>query len=996
MEKRFDRKGAGAPTGPAYWRSLEELTQSEAFLERLHDEFPQHAAFLTSGIARREFLKLAAASLMLGGLNACTRQPKETIVPYVEQPENVVPGKPRFYATAATIGGYAQGILVESHEGRPTKIEGNDRHPDALGATTLFSQADLLDLYDPDRSRLVLREGRIATWKAFLDAIGEALAGVKGTRGAGLRILTPTVTSPTLAAQIEALLSAYPEARWHCHEPVDRGALFTGTRLAFGRPLETRYRLEAADVILSLDADFLAPGPGNLAYAKAFSRRRRAFGGNEMNRLYVVESTPSITGSIADHRFQARPSAFEGIAWALAAALGVVPEEGVEGPEWIGAVARDLTAHPGRGLIVAGPSLSPEVHALVHAMNDRLGNRGATLLHTPPVPASITAAPLSELVAEMRAGKVSLLAILGGNPVYDAPADLGFGEALSTVRMSVHLGLHTDETARRVHWHLPQAHYLETWSDARAFDGTATIRQPLIAPLYDGHGLHEVVSIFQGKPGRSDHDIVKETWRNLWKQAGKSTPFDLFWRTSLHEGVVADSGFAPIPPETLPIRRDFLATWKRHEPQEGIEIVFRPDPTIHDGRYTNNGWLQETPKPLTKLTWDNALLLAPATAASLGIENGAHLRVTFEGRSVEAPAWILPGQTEGCVTVHLGYGRRATGRVGTGTGFDAYALRTSAARWSGVGVKLEKTGRKSLLVSTQDHHAMAGRPIVRTATREHFEKHPEFAKHMAHDPDPSLTLYPPEHEYRGYAWGMAIDLSRCTGCSACTVACQAENNIPIVGKDQVANGREMHWIRIDRYYSGEIDDPATHHQPVLCQQCENAPCEPVCPVGATVHSAEGLNDMVYNRCVGTRYCANNCPYKVRRFNFLQYADRETESLKAMRNPNVTVRVRGVMEKCTYCVQRINAARIAAKKEGREIRDGEIVTACQAVCPSEAIVFGDINDPESRVSRWKAQPLDYSLLGELGTRPRTTYLAKITNPNPELRPSNAHEPERKKA
>jgi molybdopterin-containing oxidoreductase family iron-sulfur binding subunit len=701
-----------------------------------------------------------------------------------------------------------------------------------------------------------------------------------------------------------------------------------------------------------------------------------------MNRLYVVESTPTNTGTMADHRLALRAGEIEGFARAVAQGLGILggTAAAASGPhaKWIAAVARDLQKHRGAGLVLAGDGQPPVVHALIHAINHALGNVGATVVHTDPVEASPVdqRESLQELARDMEAGRVNVLIVLGGNPVFTAPADLQFAERLSKVKFRVHLGLYDDETTRLCDWHIPEAHYLEAWSDARAYDGTATIIQPLIAPLYGGKSAHEFLAEILGQPGRTGYEIV----RDYWKGRHRSKDFELFWRTALYEGVIDGTA---LPAKSVSLKKGIGETGKRGNGEGGgLEIAFLPDPTIWDGRFANNGWLQELPKPLTKLTWDNAALVSPATAERLGLSTGDVVELQYGGRTVRAPIWILPGQAPDSVSVHFGYGRTRTGRVGTGAGFDAYPLRTTTAPWFASGLTIRKTGARYPLVSTQSHNSMEGRHLVRAGTLEEYQKHPEFAREMGEEPPRDLSLYP-GFKYEGYAWGMAIDLNACTGCNACVVACQAENNSPIVGKDQVSRGREMHWIRIDRYYQGGVEDPEVHHQPVMCQQCENAPCEPVCPVGATLHGSEGLNDMVYNRCIGTRYCSNNCPYKVRRFNFLAFQDFDTPSLKLMRNPNVTVRSRGVMEKCTYCVQRINAAKIEAEKADRSVRDGEILTACQQACPAQAIVFGNINDPGSRVSKLKAEPRSYGLLADLNTRPRTTYLAKVRNPNPEL-------------
>ncbi len=984
------REHLSAMRGEKYWRSLEELAATEDFQEFLHQEFPRQAFPAPHSVNRREFLRLMSASLALAGLSACTRPPNEKIVPYVKAPEEIIPGKPLFFATGMTLGGFATGLLVESHMGRPTKIEGNPEHPASLGATDVFAQASVLTLYDPDRSQVVNYTGQISTWNAFFTAVNTALETQRNRKGAGLRLLTETITSPTLAAQIQELLRLFPEAKWHQYEPVGRDSVRKGARLVFGEDVNTYYRFDQAEVILSLEADFFSAMPGSVRYAREYAAKRQIHAGHPtMNRLYAVESTPTLAGAMADHRWLLQPGEMEDFARAVAQELGITvtpPRDSVIRPfaSRLSALVRDLQKHQGASIILAGEQQSPLVHALAHAMNHALGNIGHTVIYTEPVEAHPVdeIESLRDLVKDMETGAVDMLIILGGNPVYNAPADLNFTTHLSKVKLRIHSGLYEDETSYLCHWHVPEAHYLESWGDARAYDGTVTMMQPLIAPLYGGKSVYELLAALLGQPDRSSYDIVRDHWKSRY--TGKD--FDQFWAKAVHDGFIEGSA---LPVKSVSFQANLQSTEvlppSREETRTGdvrpLEIVFRPDPTIFDGRFANNSWLQELPKPLTKLTWDNAALLSPTTAERLGLQNEEVVELHYQGRMVRAPIWIMPGQADDTVTVHLGYGRTRVGKVGAGIGFNAYALRSSTSPWSGSGLEIRRTGTQYRLVSTQ-HHSMEGRHLVRVGTVQEYVSHPEFVHEMGHDPSPEQTLYP-GFRYTGYAWGMAIDLNACVGCNACVIACQAENNIPVVGKEQVANGRAMHWIRIDRYYKGELENPETYHQPVLCMQCENAPCEVVCPVAATVHSDEGLNDMVYNRCVGTRYCSNNCPYKVRRFNYLQYADWDTPSLKLGRNPDVTVRSRGVMEKCTYCVQRINAARIEAEKDGRKIQDGEILTACQQVCPTEAIIFGDINDPNSRVTKMKAEPLNYGLLTELNTRPRTTYLARLRNPNPEI-------------
>ncbi len=982
--------------GPAFWRGLEELAGTPEFEEMLTREFPAQASVWPDGVSRRGFLGLMGASLAFGGLTACTRQPLERIVPYVDQPESIVPGKPLRFATAMTLGGYATGLLAESHMGRPTKVEGNPEHPASLGATDLFAQASVLSMYDPDRSQTVTHLGRISTWPAFLADTRKALTALDALGGARIRLLSGTVTSPSLAATIRRLLERYPRARWHQHEPAGRGGAVDGAAAAFGEAVECRYDLSRAEVVLSLDSDLLTSGPGSLRYARDFmSRRRVRPGSGSMSRLYAAETTPTATGSLADHRLPLSGGQLMLLATALAAELGAADAApanrlGERQAAWVRTVAEDLRLHPGSSLVVAGDCAPQDLHVLAHAMNDRLGNAGSTVMYSDPVPADAgdQGGTFAELVEAMAAGEVDVLISLGSNPVYDAPADADIMAALYKVSRRIHLGPYVDETAEFSQWHVPEAHYLETWGDGRAFDGTLTLQQPLIEPLYGGKSALELVAALIDDEERSGLDLLRAEWQ---ARTPEGEEFEGFWRRSLHDGFVPGSELPARRPRLDQDAVDRAAAELSAGESGGLELVFRPDPTVWDGRFANNGWLQECPKPLTKLTWENAALISPALAQQQGLETGDVVELVAGGRNLEAPVWVLPGQPDGSVTLHLGYGRATAGRVGSGLGVNANLLRPATA-WRIGGLELRPTGARQILASTQLHHnVMPDNPegeeaerrhLVRVGTIEEFKREPDFAQHVAHGPDPELSMFP-GHDYPGYAWGLAVDLGACTGCNACVVACQAENNIPVVGKEQVAVGREMHWIRIDRYYHGDLDEPAVHHQPVMCMHCEQAPCEVVCPVGATVHSDEGLNDMVYNRCVGTRYCSNNCPYKVRRFNFLKYADTETPVLKLLRNPDVTVRTRGVMEKCTYCVQRINQARIEANVGDRKIRDGEIQTACQQVCPTRAIAFGDLNDADSEVSRWKQQPTNYALLDELGTRPRTSYLAKITNPNSEL-------------
>ena len=985
-----------AAQGPEYWRSLEELAGTPEFEDLLHREFPRQASeWIGDNVSRRGFLQLISASLALAGLSGCTKMPTQAIVPYVRQPEELVLGRPQFYATAFVINGCAQPVLARSNDGRPTKIEGNPEHPASRGATDLFAQGAILDLYDPDRSQTNMYQGSSRPWEAFIAGMAAPLASQGANGGAGLRVLTHTVNSPTLASQMRTLQQRYPQMKWHQWEPVNRSSVYAGAQLAFGEPVESRYNFANADVVLSLDSNFLYSGHAGFAlYSLDFANRRDPNPDHNpkgLNRLYVVEGSATTTGFMADHRLPVKPSDVEQCARALAARLGVAGAGGnvaAEVGKWLEVVAADLQAHKGRALVVVGQHQPPAVHALGHAINEALGAVGSTVVYTDPVIPNTAdpTASLKELLGDINAGKVDMLLIAGCNPLYAAPADLNFAETVSKVPLKIHWGLHFDETAVQCDWHVSATHFLEEWSDARCITGQATIVQPLIAPLYGSHSLHEVIAVLSGQPDATGYDLV----RNYWQSQSKSGNFEEFWRLSVHNGFIDGTEFQP---KTVRAKAANFPAAPAGE-TAGFEVVFQPDPSIWDGRFSNNGWLQELMKPLTKIAWDNAILVSPKTAQQMGFpadQNAAIAEIEYQGRKVRGPVWVQAGHPDDVVTLFLGYGRSRAGAMGSTRGYNAYQVLTSDSPYFGRGAKVTKTGDRYKLASTQGSQMIEGFNMVRAATLEEFKKNPEFAHEATEAPKTDETLYPlypypaegPNQE-PAYKWGMSIDLNRCTGCNACIVACVAENNIPIVGYEQVLRGRHMHWIRVDIYYQGDAANPRAYYEPLPCMQCEDAPCELVCPVGATVHSTEGLNDMIYNRCVGTRYCSNNCPYKVRRFNFLLFQDWVTPQYKLARNPEVTVRSRGVMEKCTYCVQRITNGRIRAEEDhNRRVQDGEVLTACQQVCPTQAIVFGDMNDTKSKVAELKSEKRSYGVLEELNTRPRTTHLAAVLNPNPEI-------------
>ncbi len=1006
-----------------YWRSLEQIEgrpESRAFLER---EFPEGADELPEGVTRRDMMMLLGASLSLAGLAGC-RRPVEEIVPFVTAPEEMVPGIPRYYATTMPFRRSAYGLIVESHEGRPTKIEGNPSHPSTLGASSSRVQASVIGLYDADRSQAVRLNGEPKSWNDFVTAWEQLSQAHAADGGASLAVLSESFSSPTLARLASELRARYPRVQWATYDAVSDESRVAGLRYATGRDLDLMLRLDRASVILALDADPLLTDPEMIRHARGFAAGRRAgTSGGVMNRLYAVEGVYSLTGAMADHRLRLESRQIAPFLAALAvrlappeagaASLGVGSVPGVDS-RWIDALAKDLLANRGTGLIVAGERQPAAVHAAVCALNTYLGNTGRTVSYYETKDAALpSVSSLTSLVSAIQAGAIKTLVVLGGNPVFDAPADLDFVSAMAKVPQSIVLGHTVDETSVKATWHIPRAHYLESWGDARAVGGTLSVVQPLILPLFGGRTPVEVLGLMAGGQNRPGYDIVRETWKPILGEA----EFDKQWNRVLHDGFLSGSELPEVVPDLkgeplaeLGRLRAGGATAGQAAPGSvsDLEVIFLPSSSLHDGRFANDGWLQELPDPLTKLTWDNPALVGPKTAESLGLANQDWVRLDYAGRSLELPVFILPGMSNGVVALTLGYGRSHAGRIGSGVGFDTFTVRSSTAPGFDSGVRLTKLSRTYPLSVTQDHGSMEGRNIIRESTlselRSELASQPAPAE-SAHaggsaqapkkggvpgalgvfqTETPHVSLWK-EHTYnQGHQWGMTIDLNTCIGCNACMVACQSENNVPVVGKAQVAKGREMHWIRVDRYFSGDPSgSPEMVFQPVPCMHCEDAPCEQVCPVAATVHDGEGLNVMVYNRCIGTRYCSNNCPYKVRRFNFFNFTKDTPDILKLAMNPDVTVRARGVMEKCTYCTQRINKVKIDAKLAGSTIRDGDVKTACQQACPTSAIEFGDLRDPSSRVVKAKADPRNYALLAELNTKPRTTYLAKVRNPNPDL-------------
>ncbi|MDB4965332.1 MAG: Molybdopterin oxidoreductase [Myxococcales bacterium] len=985
MSKRAPTPPITGP-GSEQWRTTEERDNPKAFENAVAAEFPPGAAEL-DGSSRREFMQLIGGSLALAGVTqlAGCKDPPQHVLPYNVKPTDVTPGRPLHYATALTYGGVANGVIVTAWEGRPTKIEGNPDHPVAKGKTPTVAQADILSLYDTDRAHEIKHRGAGVGWVTFCKTIRTHVETLKGDGGAKLAFLAEASGSPLLASMQKRLQTEFPKARWYGHSSFSMDEAYEGAKLAFGRPLETQLDLTKAKVVVTLDADILGGWPQWLAQQRQWAERRAP--GVTMNRLYVAETQMTCTGMMADHRVRSRASDIARIARALHAAVagGTGDAGDAKANAWVKALAKDLLGAGGEAVVIVGPRQPAAVHAMAHAINATVKSQAVS--YTAPILPSYE--PLTALAEELKGGRVDTLVVTAWNPSYSAPADLGLGKLLAKVPNAIYLGTHEDETAHDVAWFVPRAHELESWGDARSIDGTVTIQQPLITPLYHGICVPELWSALLGEGGVGGYQLLRSSYAHL---------DEIGFQIRLQKGLIEGSALAKESP-TLQTASVTGAVDKLAAAPSGIEVNIVPDYKLLDGRYANNVWLQELPDPVTKLTWDNALLLSPATATKLGLARNDLAEVKLAGQAITASVLPSPGHADDSVTITLGYGRNlGTETNARGAGTDVAPLRT-AGRWFAAGATITKAGKGEKLAITQEHWAQEGRPIalelnnrpsfkrlpiVEEGHKGHGEtEHDEDLKTVHEQQGPVESMYQP-HIYPGFKWAMAIDLNKCTGCNACVIACVAENNIPVVGKEQVRKSREMHWIRLDVYFSGDENDPSSvQPQPMMCVHCEKAPCEYVCPVNATVHSDEGLNEMIYNRCIGTRYCSNNCPYKVRRFNFLDYHPNVQNVARMGMNPDVTVRSRGVMEKCTYCVQRIERARIDARVAGREIADGEFTSACAQVCPSKAITFGSLHDKTSEVSRAQDDPRAYDVLHELGTRPRTVHLARVKNKNPEI-------------
>ncbi len=1007
-----------------YWKSLNELAQNKEYEKYVEREFPENATEMTDQVSRRSFLRVMGASIALAGFASC-RKPVQKILPFSKMPEDMVLGEPLFYATSMPFRGAVTGLLVENIEGRPRKVEGNGQHPSSNGGTNIYHQASILNLYDPDRSRSPIQNGEQSAIGDFVLFAEEHFADLEQP----ILFIDEANSSPTYQRLKEQILEEFPNAEWVTYEPFSDSNEIEGTQIAFGQRLRTVNHYDRANIIVSLDDDFMSPQHNvnsvEDSYKVAETRRVNGTEG-EMSRIYAVENTFTSTGSFADHRLKVKTSQIPSFIYALAARLseevsGLDAFQGISNEfsdsDWMNVLVDDLLNNEGNSILTVGSQYSPAVHAAVAAINVALGNVDSTVTYheLPYRDDRNETEAFQNAINELKAGTYTTAVLVGTDIAYTAPADLGITEALENVETKIHLSDYVTETSRLCNWHVNRAHYLESWGDGLSYTGQRSIIQPQIQPLFGGISEIELLDIILSGDGPAGYDRVQETWQNYI-----TGDFEDGWEQILHDGIDPNSGFDSVSVSLTGNLSEAISDDQSGSSIDGLEIVIKPDNKLFDGRYANNGWLQELPESMTKVTWDNVALMSPATAVSLGIDPERSfssdevpmIRITANDTTIEIAAWVQPGHADDSITLTVGYGRENLGRVADGVGVDTYPLRTSSNMFFQA-AEVEETGSTYTIACTQDHQSLEGRDMIRTATLEEYKENPDFASYeevhgyevpgleeaevdAEHDPKGPISLfdetYGPDSEPQ---WGMAIDLNSCFGCGVCTIACQAENNIPVVGKREVARRRVMHWIRNDRYYSGDEENPEAYHQPVPCMHCELAPCEQVCPVAATTHSEDGMNQMTYNRCIGTRYCANNCPYKVRRFNFFNYSKEylttgdDPEIIQMAMNPDVTVRFRGVMEKCTYCVQRVNKAKIEAKKETGSPRpkDGSVETACQQACPTNAISFGDISDRDSEVSQQKMDSRNYTMLQELNVRPRTSYLAKLSNPRTELKPSN---------
>lgn len=994
--------------GKTYWKSLNELSQTKEYQQFLHREFPENASELNDGQTRRHFLKIMGASIALAGLAAC-RKPVQKILPYTKRPVEIVPGNAIFYATAIPMMGSLTGLLVQSSDGRPTKIEGNPDHPTSKGSTSIHHQASILNLYDPDRSRKVTYKNETKSIEDFITAVNSI------EKNSSIVFVSEANSSITFEANKNEVLKKYPNAKWFVYEPFNKANIELGNEIAFGKRLRTINYFDKADVIVSFGDDFLTDPINTVINTKRFtSRRKLSTSKDSLNRLYVIENSYSLTGSNADSRFAIKASELETAIFSLAAKLSEKSstlsafssfKSSTISADMISILAEDLWESQGKCLITAGSNLSAEANAAVALMNSALKNVGNAVSYVQAPSSGETEADFKKLIDSIKTSGTDALIFIGNNPIYTTSSDVDVESAIKKAKFSAHLSDYVDETSKVCDWHVNRSHFLEAWGDGRSFEGHTSVIQPLIQPLFNSISEIEFLGIFANGKLVKGYDLVKTNWKISTSA----------WEKLLHDGISEGNSVFKAENVSTSSKINFQDAFKRaSKSNNGYEIVIKPDAKLLDGRFANNGWLQELPDPITKITWDNVALLSESTAKKIGLpiisansyehyqNKATKISIKTNSGTVLIPAWILPGHADDSITLTTGYGRKGVGRVASTyefsdfetVGFDVKSIRSSLTPFLTQTSDVTSTGETYKIACVQDHHSMEGRAIVRFANLDEYKEEPNFAPEMVETPgvkpgkmfaDPLFTEQSfPEYEPQ---WGMAIDLTACTGCGVCTIACQAENNIPVIGKKEVSRGRELHWIRVDRYFTGDEKNPGVVFQPLPCMHCELAPCEQVCPVAATTHSEDGLNQMTYNRCIGTRYCANNCPYKVRRFNFFNYSKEylttgeDPEIVQMAMNPDVTIRFRGVMEKCTYCVQRINRVKINTKNQtGNSVKpkDGAVITACQQACPADAIYFGDINDANSKVAKMKANERNYRLLDELNTRPRTSYLAKITN------------------